>query len=183
MWIVLAVLALITIAGILIYNSLIKSQNLAREGWSGIDVQLKRRADLIPNLVDVVKGYMGHESSVLQKVTESRAKAMQAPNLAERERAEGVLSDAVRVLLGVAESYPDLKASVNFQDLQQSLSGTEEQIQYARRYYNAAARDMNIKVASFPNNLVARFFHFEELPYFQLDDPSEKNTPNVKLAS
>lgn len=180
--VILAVFVATGAAVIALYNGLVRSQNLAREGWSGIDVQLKRRADLIPNLVDAVKGYMGHENTVLTKVTDMRAKTMQAPNLDEREKAEGQLANAVRVLLGVAESYPDLKASLNFQNLQKALSDTEEQLQYARRYYNAAARDLNVKIGSFPGNLVAALFRFREISYFQLDNPSDSNAPNVKLS-
>ena len=177
--IVLAVFALVIIVVTGIYNGLVKARNLALEGWSGIDVQLKRRADLIPNLIEAVKGYMGHEKGVLEKVTEMRAQAMKAMDPAERGKAEGMLSGALGKLFAVAENYPDLKASQNFQELQKTLADTEDQIQLARRYYNGATRNLNIKIQSFPSNLVAGMFNFQEMKFFELENPADRNAPKA----
>jgi len=182
-WMILASLAVVVLIFVALFNGLVRSKNLAQEGWSGIDVQLKRRADLIPNLVEAVKGYAGHERTVLEKVTEMRAQALKASGPAEREKAEGQLAVALSQLLAVAERYPDLKASANFQEMQKSLADAEEQIQLARRYYNAAARELNIKIGSFPSNLVAVMFRFRETEYFQLDNTADRATPNVKFSS
>jgi LemA protein len=176
-----ALLTIVLFGTVFIYNSLVQARNLAQEGWSGIDVQLKRRADLIPNLVEAVKGYMSHEKTVLEDVTAFRAKALQAADPASRAQAEGALTGAIGKLLVTAENYPDLKASQNFQELQKSLSDTEDQIQLARRYYNGAARDMNIKVQSFPNNIIAGFFGFKALSFFELESPAERNAPKVSV--
>ena len=181
MGIFITVFVLVIITGIVIYNGLIQVRNLAQEGWSGIDVQLKRRADLIPNLLEAVKGYMGHEKTVLENVTASRAQAMQAANPTDRAQAEGVLSGALGKLMMVAENYPDLKANQNFLELQKSLSDTEDHIQLARRYYNGAVRNLNIKVQSFPGNLVAGMFGFRPMSYFELENPADKNAPKVSL--
>ena len=180
-WIVLVVLAVILFSIIAIYNGLVQSRNLAQEGWSGIDVQLKRRADLIPNLIEAVKGYMGHEKGVLESVTASRAQDMQAATPADRAQAEGALSGALGKMMMVAENYPDLKASQNFQELQKSLSETEDQIQLSRRYYNGAARDLNIKVQSFPSNLVANMFGFRQMTFFELENAADRNAPKVSI--
>lgn len=180
-WIVIALLVVAALFTISLYNGLVRTKNLAQEGWSGIDVQLKRRADLIPNLLEAVKGYMGHEKAVLENVTQTRAQAMQATDLQDRSKAEGMLSGALGKLFMVAENYPDLKASQNFQELQKALADIEDQIQLSRRYYNGAARDLNIKIQSFPNNLVAQMFHFQEMKYFELDNPSDKALPKVSF--
>jgi len=167
---------------VIIYNGLVRLKNLAEEGWSGIDVQLKRRADLIPNLVESVKGYASHEKDVLEKVTQYRAEAGAASNPLDRGVAEGKLSGALMNLMAVAENYPDLKASQNFQDLQKSLTDTEEQIQLARRYYNGTVRNLNTSIQSFPNNLVAGLFHFQAMQFFQLDDAGDRAVPKVALS-
>ena len=180
-WIVITVIVFVIVVVISLYNSMVQARNLAQEGWSGIDVQLKRRADLIPNLLEAVKGYMGHEKSVLEDVTASRAQAMQAADPADRAKAEGMLTGALGKLMMVAENYPDLKASQNFQELQKSLSDTEDQIQMARRYYNGATRDLNIKVQSFPGNMVAGMFGFHQMSYFELENPADRNAPKVSL--
>jgi LemA protein len=177
----LVVLALVMVGIVGIYNGLVKAKNLALEGWSGIDVQLKRRADLIPNLIEAVKGYMGHEKDVLEKVTEMRTQAMQTADPAERGKAEGMLSGALGKLFMVAENYPDLKASQNFQELQTALAETEDQIQLSRRYYNGATRELNIKIQSFPANLVAGLFHFQAMQYFELENPADKNAPKASF--
>lgn len=178
--ILLLVLSII-IWGILIYNQLVSRNNMVKEGWSGIDVQLKRRADLVPNLVEAVKGYMGHESNVLQNVTEIRQKAMNAKTMNEREQAEGMLSAALSKIFAIAENYPDLKASKNFVELQRDLTMIEDQIQLSRRYYNGSARDYNILIQSFPSSLVATKFQFETVPYFELENAAERAVPQVKF--
>ncbi|MDF1654032.1 MAG: LemA family protein [Coxiellaceae bacterium] len=177
--VVIIVLLILWVIGI--YNSLIKLKNQVQEGWSGIDVQLKRRHDLIPNLVSTVKGYKEHESSTLEEVTKLRANAMQASSVAEKAKAESALSLGLGKLFAVAENYPDLKASANFLDLQKSLSDVEDNLQNARRYYNATARDFNTKVQSFPDNVIAGMFHFTSQPYFELDSEAEKAVPKVSF--
>ncbi|KMY66901.1 membrane protein [Desulfocarbo indianensis] len=185
MVVLLILLALILgLAGwlIAIYNGLVRKRNLVREGWSGIDVQLKRRNDLIPNLVETVKGYASHEKETLENVTQLREKSMQAQAPAEKGRVEGMLSGALGKLLAVAENYPDLKANQNFMELQTALAEIEDQIQFARRYYNGAVRDLNIAVESFPSNLVAGAFSFKQAEFFELDDPGERAVPKVGFA-
>ena len=152
---------------------------MVQEGWSGIDVQLKRRADLIPNLIETVKGYMGHERGVLEKVTELRAQSMRAQSPGEKGQVEGALGAALANLFAVAENYPDLKASQNFIQLQQSLADIEEQIQLSRRYYNGAVRNLNILVASFPSNIIANMFRFTPGEYFEIEDAGDRAVPKV----
>jgi LemA protein len=176
-------LILLTLASaVVLYNRLVKNQNLVQEGWSGIDVQLKRRADLIPNLIETVKGYMGHERQVLERVTELRTQSLKAASPGEKGRVEGLLTSALGNLFAVAENYPDLKASQNFMELQRALGEVEDQIQLARRYYNGAARNMNIMVDSFPSNLVARAFNFQRVEYFELEDKGDRAVPRVSFA-
>lgn len=181
-WIILVILAVCFIGAIIIYNGLVSTKNLAQEGWSGIDIQLKRRADLIPNLIETVKGYAGHEKTVFEEVTQMRAQAMGASDPEARSKAETMLSGALVNLFAVAENYPDLKASQNFQDLQRSLEGIEEQIQLARRYYNGTVRDLNIKIQSFPSNLIAQMFHFQAMVYFELENQADKAVPKVSFS-
>lgn len=179
---VVAVILSVLLLGVVQYNRLVRSRQMAIEGLSGIDVQLKRRADLIPNLIETVKGYMGHERQVLEQVTELRAKSLQAGTLAEKGQVEGLLSRALGNLFAVAENYPDLKASQNFLELQKSLADIEEQLQLARRYYNGAVRNLNILVDSFPSNLVARMFNFLPMEYFELEDTGDRAVPRVSFA-
>jgi len=179
--IVLLLVLVIIIYVVLTYNGLVKLKNLVQEGWSGIDIQLKQRTNLIPNLVETVKGYMGHESGVLEKVTELRSQALSSGSIQEREANENMLTSALRQLFAVSENYPDLKASQNFLELQTALTNIENQIQLARRYYNATVRDLNIKIQSFPSNLIARSFHFEPAVFFELDDPKEREVPSVNF--
>ncbi len=174
-------LLVLGIWGIIIYNALVRQRNLVKEGWSGIDVQLKRRSNLIPNLVDVVKGYMGHERDLLHQVTELRSKATKAGDVAEKGRLEGRLSQSLASILAVAEAYPELKANQNFMDLQDELAGLEEEIQMARRYYNGTVRDLNIKIESFPSNLIAGAFGFIQAAFFEIDDPKDRAVPKVDL--
>jgi len=178
---VLGLALLVALSVVAIYNRLVKNRNLVQEAWSGIDVQLKRRADLIPNLVETVKGYMQHERGVLEQVTELRTRSLAAGTVADKAQAEGLLTGALRTLFAVAENYPDLKASANFQDLQRSLADIEEQLQLARRYYNGAARNLNILIESFPSNLVARAFNFQTVEYFEIEDAGERAVPRVSF--
>ncbi|HET7715251.1 MAG TPA: LemA family protein [Bauldia sp.] len=171
-WIVLAIAAVIVVIGVFLYNRLVRTQQMANEGWSGIDVQLKRRADLIPNLVDTVKGYASHERTLFDEVTRLRAEAarIRQDDVTARGAAEGKLSAAVGQLLALAEAYPDLKASENFGKLQTELATVEDEIQMARRYYNGAVRNLNIMVESFPSNFVAQLFGFRLRDYFEIED-------------
>jgi LemA protein len=175
----LGMVAAMIVGAVVIYNRLITNKNLVAEGWSGIDVQLKRRADLIPNLIEAVKGYMGHERGVLEKVTDLRAQSLKATGVGDKARAEGALGAALANLFAVAENYPDLKASQNFIQLQQSLADIEDQIQLARRYYNGAARNLNILIGSFPSNLVAQNFGFAPVEYFEIQEPADRAVPRV----
>ncbi|HPE67145.1 MAG TPA: LemA family protein, partial [Synergistales bacterium] len=154
LYVILGIAALVLLWGIGIYNGLIKKVNLKNEAWSGIDVQLKRRFDLIPNLIETVKGYAGHEKEVFLKVTEARSAIGQSKSVAERAESENMLSGALKSLFAVAEGYPELKANTNFLQLQEQLSSLENDIQMSRRYYNGAARDYNIAIATFPAVIV-----------------------------
>ena len=179
----LAIAAVVVIYAIVIYNGLVRARQVKEEAWSGIDVQLKRRADLIPNLLETVKGYAAHERETLEKVVElrNRAQAVPAGDVAGRAAAEGMLSQALGKLFALAEAYPDLKANQNFAELQQTLETIEGEIQMSRRYYNGAARDLNVKVESFPSNLLASVFKFAKAPYFEIDNPADRAVPTVKF--
>jgi len=164
---------------VVLYNRLVRLRNMVREGWSGIDVQLKRRANLIPNLVDTVKGYMGHERDLLEKVTELRSQSLQTGNLGKKQRVENALTGGLARLFAVAEGYPDLKANQNFQDLQHQLADIEDQIQLARRYYNGTVRNLNTAIETFPGNLVAEWFAFKTADFFEIDQPGDRAVPKV----
>jgi LemA protein len=181
--IVLAVIVVVGLYVVSIYNGLVRLRQMAQEAWSGIDVQLKRRANLIPNLIETVKGYAAHEKDTLGKVTEMRTRAQSvAPgDVAGRAQAEGMLSQALGRLFAVAESYPDLKANENFRELQTTLETLESEIQMARRYYNGSARELNVKVESLPSNLVANNFGFEKVDYFELENPADRELPKVQF--
>lgn len=181
--IVLGVLAALVFYVISIYNGLVKARQMVMEAWSGIDVQLKRRSDLIPNLVESIKGYAGHEKDTLREVTEMRTRVQAVPegDVAGRAIAEGLLSQALGKLMAVAEAYPDLKANENFLQLQQTLDKIEGEIQMSRRYYNGAARDLNVRVESFPSNFVAGQFNFRTAEYFEIEDASDRAVPEVKF--
>lgn len=167
---------------IFIYNRFIKLNNLVQEGWSGIDVQLKQRADLIPNLIEAVKGYMGHERGVLDDLTKLRTQCLASGNVQDRAANENMLTGALRQLFAVSENYPELKASQNFMELQQSLASIESQIQLARRYYNGTVRDYNTLVQSFPSNLIAKNLNFTSKPFFEIDEPKEREVPKVSFS-
>jgi len=179
--IILGVGAIALLWAIMSYNRLVQLKSLCQEGWSGIDVQLKRRYDLVPNLVGVVEGYKIHEKEVLENVTKMRAASMSATTVDQKADAEKGLSGALKTLFAVAENYPDLKANENFLSLQQELSSLETEIQLSRRYYNGAARNYNIAVRSFPSNVVANMFGFAAVDYFELDNAQEREVPKVKF--
>lgn len=166
--------------GIAIYNGLVSLRERVSESWSGIDVQLKRRYDLIPNLVETVKGYAKHEKETLENVIKARNMAVDASNVKDQAAAENMLTGALKSIFALSEAYPDLKANDGFVSLQNSLQDTENQIQSARRYYNAVVRDMNIKCESFPDVIVANMFKFEKAEFFEIDE-AEKENVQVKF--
>ena len=180
---IVGILGAIAFYGVAIYNGLVKASQMVKEAWSGIDVQLKRRTDLIPNIVESIKGYAGHEKDTLREVTEMRTRVQAVPegDIAGRAVAEGLLSQALGKLMAVAEAYPDLKANENFLQLQQTLDKIEGEVQMSRRYYNGAARDLNVKVESFPSNFVANYFKFETAEFFEIEDATDRNVPEVKF--
>jgi LemA protein len=177
--ILLGVAVLLVVWLIAIYNGLVRLRTMVEEGWSGIDVQLKRRANLIPNLLEAVKGYMAHEKTLLNEVTRLRAQSLEATGIEQQSRIESRLSRALSGIFAVAENYPDLKANQNFIDLQKQLADLEEQIQMARRYYNGTVRNLNIKVEQFPSNLVAGAFGFVKAEFFEIEDPGDRAVPKV----
>lgn len=183
MYIALGLAAIVALYVIVIYNGLVRARQMAEEAWSGIDVQLKRRTDLIPNLIETVKGYAAHEKGTLEEVVKLRNQAQAVPqgDVAGRAQAEGLLSQALGKLFALAEAYPDLKANQNFAELQTSLETIESEIQMARRYYNGSARDLNIKVESFPANLVAGPFGFSKRDYFEIENEADRAVPSVKF--
>jgi len=180
-WIILIVIVVAVLWIIMIFNGLVTLKNRAKEAWADIDVQLKRRYDLIPNLVETVKGYAAHESQLFEKVTQARAAAMSATGLKDKGDAENALSGTLKSLFAVAENYPDLKASTNFLELQRELTDTEDKVQAARRFYNTNVRDLNIKIESFPANLIANTFGFKEMELFQTASEAEKEPVAVKF--
>ena len=163
------------------FNGLVTLKNRAKEAWSDIDVQLKRRYDLIPNLVETVKGYATHERELFEKVTQARANAMGASGVQAKADAENMLSSTLKSLFAVSESYPDLKASTNFLELQRELTDTEDKIQAARRFYNTNVRDLNIKIESFPANMIASSFGFRQMELFQTANETEREPVAVKF--
>lgn len=180
--IILGVLAVLVIWVISIYNGLIKLKNRVDEAWSDIDVQLKRRYDLIPNLISTVKGYAAHESTTFEKVTEARNKAMQAQGTGDAKaqaEAENMLSGTLKSIFALAENYPELKANQNFLELQRELSDTEDKIQASRRFYNGNVRDFNIKIELFPNNIFAGMLNFTKREFFEIGNEAERE--NVKV--
>jgi LemA protein len=181
--IILIILALIVLWVVISYNSFIRLINRAKEAWSDIDVQLKRRYDLIPNLINTVKGYATHEARVFEDVTKARAAAMGAGSLAEKGQAENMLTGALKSIFAIAEAYPDLKANQNFLELQRELSDTENKIQASRRFYNTNVRDLNTKIESFPSNIIANIFKFAKMEYFELaeDEAAARNPVAVKF--
>jgi LemA protein len=180
-WVVIGVTIGVVVFFITVFNNLVRMRNVVREGWSGIDVQLRRRTDLVPNLVETVKGYAAHERGLFEDLARNRAQSIAADNVSGQATAENALQGSLARLFAVAEAYPDLKANKNFLDLQQQLAETEDQLQMARRYYNGAVRNFNIGIQQFPGVLLARPFGFREQPFFELDDRSQAAAPQVSL--
>ncbi len=181
LYIAIGIAVLIALWAIMTYNGLVSHRAMVAEGWSGIDAQLKRRTDLIPNLVETVKGYATHERTTFDEVTQMRAGAgSQDP--AQRAQSETAITAAIGKIMAVAEAYPDLKASANFQSLQKDLADLEDQIQLARRYYNGAVRNFNVAVQQFPSNLIANMGGFAAAQFFQLDNAAERNVPKVSFS-
>lgn len=179
--IIFGILALVLVWGVYAYNRFITFINRTKEAWADIDVQLKRRYDLIPNLVETVKGYAAHERQAFENVTKARAESMQATTPAAKGAAENMLTGALKSLFAVAEAYPDLKANQNFLELQRELSDTENKIQAARRFYNGNVRDLNTMIESFPPNLIAGIFQFEPREFFELEEGEAAAKEPVKV--
>ncbi len=177
--IVAAIILLFIIVGI--FNRLVVLRNRGKEAWADIDVQLKRRYNLIPNLISAVKGYAKHERELFEKVTQARAQAMNAQGTVEKGKAENMLTDTLKSLFAVAENYPDLRAVESFKHLQEELVDTEDKIQAARRFYNNNVRAINIKIESFPSNLMARLFNFKKMEFFELIEEEARKTPKVEF--
>jgi LemA protein len=172
LWILIGVAVLVVLYVIVTYNGLVRLRNRVANAWAQIDVQLRRRYDLIPNLVETVKGYAAHERQTFEAVTQARANAINAQGVGEQAQAENMISGALKSLFAVAEAYPDLKANQNFLSLQEELSGTESRISYARQFYNDSVLQLNNKIQSFPSNVLANTFGFKEHEYFEADDTS-----------
>lgn len=182
MWIPIIILAVVVLAAIGMYNGFVRLVNRTKEAWADIEVQLKRRYDLIPNLVNTVKGYATHESTAFEKVTAARSAAMGAKTAGEHGKTEAMLGQAITGLFGIAEAYPELKANTNFLELQRELSDTENKIQAARRFYNANVRDLNTKIEMFPGNVFASMFKFTKMEFFDIpDDGAESKPVEVKF--
>jgi len=181
LWILLGLGLVLAFWVVSIYNGLVTLKNRVDEAWSDIDVQLKRRYDLIPNLVNTVKGYATHERELFEKVTQARAQAMGAQNPAEKAEAENMLSGTLKSLFAVSENYPDLKANQNFLELQRELTDTEDKIQAARRFYNGNVRDFNIKLEVFPDMIVANMLAYKKREFFELANAAEKEPVQVKF--
>lgn len=180
-YIILAVVVIILLWVMATYNGLIRRRNRTKEAWADIDVQLKRRYDLIPNLVEMVKGYAAHERKLFEKVTEARAKAIGAQGMKEKSAAEDSLSNTLKSLFAVAENYPDLKASVNFLELQRELTDTEDKIQAARRFYNTNVMELNTQIESFPANTIASLFAFKQMELFETAEARERGPVKVRF--
>jgi LemA protein len=176
-WILVGVLAVVIIACVLIFNRLVSLRNRVDNGWAQIDVQLRRRYDLIPNLIETVKGYAAHEREVFEAVTEARARAMDASSMPDQVAAENQVTRGLRQLLAVVEAYPELKANENFLALQEELTGTESKIAFARQFYNDQVMKLNTLVQSFPSVLIARPFGFTEREFFEIEDPARGPAP------
>ncbi len=179
--IIVAVAVIVAAYLVSIYNKLVKLKTLMQEGWSGIDVQLKKRYDLIPNLINTVKGYATHEREVFENVAAMRSAGINAKTVKEQEQAENQITQALGRLFAVAENYPELKANANFMELQRELSQIENDIQMSRRYYNGTVRENNILVESFPSNIVANIFTFSKGEFFELDNEQERSVPKVEF--
>lgn len=180
--IVLGVIIAIILFVVSLYNGLVRLRNTSEQAWSDVDVQLKRRYDLVPNLVETVKGYASHERETFEEVVRARNMAMGAATPGEKSKGENFLQKALKSLFALSERYPDLKANQNFLDLQNQLAEIEDKIQMARRYYNAVVRELNTKIESVPSNVIANMFHFIQKEYFELEAAEEKEVPEVSFA-
>jgi LemA protein len=180
-WIILIIIGVFIITAIGLYNGLINLRNRCENAWSQVDVQLRRRYDLIPNLVETVKGYAKHEKETFQNVTEARSKAINAQGVKEQEQAENMLTGTLKSLFAVAENYPDLKANQNFLMLQEELAGTEGKIAYARQFYNDCVMKFNTKQQVFPTNILASMFNFQEREYFEIEEPEARRPVAVEF--
>jgi LemA protein len=180
-YIIIAILAVLVFWAVLSYNRLIILKNRTKEAWSDIDVQLKRRYDLIPNLVETVKGYAGHEKELFVKLAEARSGAMKATGVKEKAEAENVLASTLKTLFAVTENYPQLRAADNFLALQSELSDTENKIQAARRFYNSNVMELNTRIEIFPASLIASTFNFQKMDFFEIAEPSQKEPVQVKF--
>ncbi|MGE5851142.1 MAG: LemA family protein [Candidatus Methylomirabilota bacterium] len=181
MWIFLIIIGVLVLFTVVIYNSLVRLRVQCDGAWADIDVQLKRRHDLIPNVVETVKGYAGHERQTLDTVVQARSRAMAAQGPAAKAEAEGMLTQALKTLFALAEAYPQLRAVESFTQLQATLGQIEEAVQNARRYYNAVVRDLNTRIQQFPSNLIANFFGFKLREFFELTTPAEREVPRVSF--
>ncbi|MBN2058513.1 MAG: LemA family protein [Candidatus Saganbacteria bacterium] len=181
LWIFLAIVVVLVLWVIMSFNRLVVLRTRAEEAWADIEVQLKRRYNLIPNLVNTVKGYASHESQVFEKVTQARASAMGATGMAEKAQAENALSSTLKSLFAVAENYPQLKANENFMQLQKELTDTEDKIQYSRRFYNTNVRDYNIKTQIIPTNIIASMFGFKKKDMFEIAEAAQREVPKVQF--
>ena len=175
------IIAIVVLYGVTVYNKLVRFRTLVDEAWSGINVQLKKRHDLIPNLMETVRGYASHERETFESVTLARNTAIQAQSVKSQEVAENQLSGALSRLLAISERYPELKANQNFMQLQEQLGIIETDIEKSRRYYNGAVRQKNIAIDTFPSNLVANMFNFSKSPFFELESEAEKAVPQIKF--
>lgn len=180
-YVILSVLGVLILWAIFAYNGFIRLITRSKEAWADIDVQLKRRYDLIPNLVETVKGYASHERAVFERVTQLRMMAMGAQTMKEHGEAENMLSGALKTLFAVSENYPQLKANENFLELQRELSDTENKIQAARRFYNTNVRDLNIKTDSLPSNLIAKIFKFSKMEFFEVEEEAAREPVRVQF--
>jgi len=180
--VIAAVAIAVLLWGVAIYNGLVRRKNVVAEAWSGIETQLKRRADLIPNLVETVKGYAAHERETFDELAKLRSQGQTQADPAQRAQTEAAITAAIGRVMAVAESYPELKASANFQSLQTDLANVEEQINLARRYYNGAVRDFNVMIEQFPSNAIANFGGFKPAQFFQIEDAADRAVPKVSFA-
>jgi len=181
--VLIVLIALLVLYAVVTFNSLVRLRNQSEEAFSDIDVQLKRRHDLIPNLVETVKGYASHERQVFENVTAARSNAVAAQGPEAQAQAENQLTGALRQLFAVAENYPDLKASTNFLELQNELTDTEDKIQASRRFYNTTVRDLNTKVQQFPSSVIARFANAQEREFFEIEEPTDRAVPAVSFGT
>ena len=179
--IVLAIIVIVILWMVGMYNGLVRLRNQVKNAWSQIDVQLKRRHDLIPNLVETAKGYMKHERETLDSITQARSHAVEASGVADQAKAEGELSNALSRFMLVVENYPDLKASQNFLSLQEELSSTENKVGFARQFYNDQVQTFNTKIESVPTNIMANMFNFKQAEFFEIETPSEREAPKVQF--